>query len=117
MKHEKPTRPPYKRAGYCALRAICRLVAVVLFGIRCRGRNNMPLEGPVLICANHQSYFDPVIIGLTFNRRLNYLARQTLFRFTPFRWLIEFLDAIPIDREVMGMAGLKECLRRSIARA
>jgi 1-acyl-sn-glycerol-3-phosphate acyltransferase len=53
-----------------------------------------------------------VLIGLACNRRLNYLARQTLFRFSPFRWLINSLDAIPIDREGSGLAGLKETLRR-----
>jgi 1-acyl-sn-glycerol-3-phosphate acyltransferase len=101
-----------QRVGYDALRVFCRLVAVILFRIRCEGRHKMPDEGAVLICANHQSFFDPVLIGLTFNRRLNYLARQSLFRFAPFRWLIQFLDAIPIDRDGLGLSGLRESLRR-----
>jgi 1-acyl-sn-glycerol-3-phosphate acyltransferase len=28
------------------------------------------------------------------------------------RWLIQFLDAIPIDRDGMGLAGIRESLRR-----
>jgi 1-acyl-sn-glycerol-3-phosphate acyltransferase len=55
---------------------------------------------------------DPVIVGLSFQRRLNYLARKSLFRFPPFRWLIEFLDAIPLEHTGLGIGGLKECLRR-----
>ena len=72
----------------------------------------MPATGGALILSNHQSNFDPVLIGLACNRRLNYLARQTLFRFPPFRWLIKSLDAIPIDREGSGLGGLKETLKR-----
>jgi 1-acyl-sn-glycerol-3-phosphate acyltransferase len=49
---------------------------------------------------------------MAFTRRLNYLARKTLFRFGPFGWLIDLVDAIPIDRDGMGLAGLKETLRR-----
>jgi 1-acyl-sn-glycerol-3-phosphate acyltransferase len=64
------------------------------------------------VLSNHQSHFDPVLIGLACDRRLNYLARKTLFGFAPFRWLIESLDAIPIDREGLGLEGLKETLRR-----
>src|SRR5262249_24375113 len=64
------------------------------------------------ICANHQSYFDPVLVGLVFNQRLNFLARSTLFRFAPFRWLLEFLDAIPIERDGMGLGGLRETMKR-----
>ena len=49
---------------------------------------------------------------MAFNNRLNYLARQSLFRFTLFRWLILSLDAIPMDREGIGLGGLKETLKR-----
>lgn len=107
-----PQRSLTKRLGYSALRIFCRLVGVTCFGFRCFGRSRMPVTGAVLVCANHQSFFDPVLVGMTFDRRLNYLARKTLFD-TPFlRGLIEFLDAIPLDREGLGMQGLKECLRR-----
>ena len=72
----------------------------------------MPIEGPVLVCSNHQSNLDPVLVGLVFGRRLNFVARKTLFGFAPFRWLIQFLDAIPIDRDGMGLEGIKESMRR-----
>ena len=72
----------------------------------------MPPEGPVLVCSNHQSHLDPVLVGLVFGRRLNFVARKSLFKFPPFRWLIQFLDAIPIDRGGMGLEGIKESIRR-----
>jgi len=40
------------------------------------------------------------------------VARDTLFGFTPFAKLMLSLNAIPIDREGGGLAGLKETLRR-----
>ena len=87
-----------KRLGYGFLHIFCRLFGVILFRIRVKGRENQ-VPGGALICSNHQSFFDPVLIGLAFEERMNYLARKTLFKFPPFRWLIEYLDAIPIDRE------------------
>ena len=102
----------WKRCGYDLLRLICRIVAVALFRIRCSGRRHIPPAGPVLVCSTHQSTLDPLLVGLAFDRRMNYLARKSLFRFPGFRWLIEFLDAIPIDREGLGLAGLRESLRR-----
>jgi 1-acyl-sn-glycerol-3-phosphate acyltransferase len=101
-----------KRVWYSSLRMVCRLVAVLVFRIRCHGREHIPREGGALVLANHQSHFDSVLVGLACHRRLNYLARETLFRFAPFRWLIRSLDAIPIDREGLGLSGLKETLRR-----
>jgi 1-acyl-sn-glycerol-3-phosphate acyltransferase len=87
-------------------------VGVTLFQVRCLGHQHVPSEGGVLICSNHQSYLDPVLVGLGFRRHCNYMARDTLFRVGPFGRLISFVNAIPIDREGGGIRGLKETLKR-----
>jgi 1-acyl-sn-glycerol-3-phosphate acyltransferase len=101
-----------KRAWYEFLKILCRLGTVILFRLRGTGRENIPTTGGVLVLSNHQSQFDPVLVGLCSQRRMNFLARQSLFRFAPFRWLIQSLDAIPIDRDGTGLGGLKETLKR-----
>jgi len=98
--------------GYNAFRVIARFFGVTLFGLRVAGRENYPDTGGALICANHQSYFDPVLVGLTCERRMNYLARESLFRVPCLKQAIQFLDAIPIDRDGSGLSGLKETLKR-----
>ena len=105
-------RPLVQRLGYGFLQVVCRLAAVVFLRIRCEGRRHIPKEGGVLVCSNHQSFLDPLLVGLACDRRLNALSRKTLFRFAPLRWLIKFLDAIPIDRDGLGLSGLRETLRR-----
>ena len=101
-----------KRLWYDFLWSSFRLLAVAIFRIRVRGRERLPAEGGALILSNHQSNMDPVLVALACDRRLNFLARKSLFRFALFRWLIESLDAIPIDREGVGLGGLKETLKR-----
>jgi 1-acyl-sn-glycerol-3-phosphate acyltransferase len=94
------------------LKFLARLAAVTGFQIRYRGCEFVPPAGGGLVLSNHQSNLDPIIVGLVPERRLNYVARQTLFRFAPLRWLLHSLDGIPIDREGTGLGGLKETLRR-----
>src|SRR5262245_3070230 len=101
-----------QRLAYDAFRVLARTVGVWFYGLRVEGREHWPAEGGGLVCANHQSMFDPPLVGLTCPRRLNYLARDTLFKVPVLSQLIKFLDAIPIDREGGGLAGLKETLRR-----
>jgi 1-acyl-sn-glycerol-3-phosphate acyltransferase len=108
----KPERSLAKRWWYQSLQFACRLGSVSALGMRVFGRRHVPRGGGVLVASNHQSHFDPVLVGLAIDRRLNYLARKTLFKFAPFRWLIESLDAIPIDRDGIGVGGLKETLKR-----
>lgn len=105
-------RSRFRRVGYLVLRGLCRLACVTMFQVRCAGHQHVPATGGVLVCSNHQSYLDPVLVGLGFRRHCNYLARETLFRFSPFGWLIAFVDAIPLDRDGGGLRGLKETLKR-----
>ena len=94
------------------LKRLLQLVGVAAYGIRHAGRENIPASGGVLMVSNHQSHLDPPFVGMGVARRMNYLARDTLFHFAPFRWLIHSVDAIPIDREGIGLTGIKESLRR-----
>jgi 1-acyl-sn-glycerol-3-phosphate acyltransferase len=99
-------------AWYALLQFLSRLLVTAILGYRCQGQRHLPTVGGALVLSSHQSYFDPVLLGVPRFRRLNYLARDTLFGFFLLRWLIQSLNAIPIDREGVGMAGLKETLRR-----
>src|SRR5262245_36708030 len=80
------------------------------FGLRAHGSRHVPLRGPALLVANHQSFLDPILVGLASRRRLYYLARKTLFRNPVFGWLIRAFNAVPIDQEGVGKEGLKAIL-------
>jgi len=105
-------RSPAKRLWYRFLYLGWRLCFIATCRVRVRGRNFEPRAGGVLIMSNHQSHLDPILVGISCQRRLNFLARNTLFDFAPLGWLIHSVDAIPIEREGAGMGGIKEALRR-----
>ena len=99
------------RLWYNSLRTLCRLAGVVGFQIRCRGQEFIPPAGAAIVLANHQSNLDPMLVGMATQRRMNYLAKDTLFS-PAFAWLFRSLDTIPIDRDGTGLGGLKETLKR-----
>jgi 1-acyl-sn-glycerol-3-phosphate acyltransferase len=106
-------RSVIQRYGYWGCQQACRLAGTLAYRIRCFGQANFPTQGGGLVLANHQSHLDPVLIGMCCPRRMNYLAKKSLFKFKPFGWLIDFLDAIPLEREGIGIAGIKETIRRT----
>jgi 1-acyl-sn-glycerol-3-phosphate acyltransferase len=99
------------RLWYFGLQFVMRLLSIALLRVRCRGLEHLP-EGGCMVLPNHQSFLDPILIGITYPRRLNFLARQSLLRFAPFRWFLQSLHTIPLDREGPGLAGMRETLRR-----
>jgi 1-acyl-sn-glycerol-3-phosphate acyltransferase len=101
-----------QRLFYFLVRLASQFVAVFIFEFRCFGRENIPGPGGGLILSTHQSTVDPVMVGLSFNERLNYLARKSLFDNGIFATVIRLLDAIELDRKRGGLAGLKEAMKR-----
>jgi 1-acyl-sn-glycerol-3-phosphate acyltransferase len=82
------------------------------FSLRMQGQGNMLPDGPALIVANHQSFLDPLIIGLCARRPLVYLARKTLFKNPYFAAMIRSLNAVPIDQEGIGKEGIRVILEQ-----
>jgi len=87
-------------------------IARIFCRTRIFGREQSRIEGGVLVCSNHQSFLDPIIIGMTCRRRLSFLARESLFRNWLLARLMSFYGSFPIQREGMGIGGLKETLKR-----
>lgn len=81
------------------------------FSLRVRGREHFPRQGPVLVIANHQSFIDPVAIGVAAPRHLAYLARKTLFNNRLLGWLIWSVNAVPVDQEGIAKEGLQAILK------
>jgi 1-acyl-sn-glycerol-3-phosphate acyltransferase len=89
---------------------VCAAGMPVLFSLRIEGGQHIPRTGPALLIANHQSFLDPILLGLCTSRPLRYLARRTLFKNPFFSWLIRALRAVPIDQEGVGKEGLRTIL-------
>lgn len=79
------------------------------FSYRRSGWANLPATGPLLVVANHQSMFDPVLVGMASRRYLSFLARKNLFEQPVLAPIIRKLNAIPIDRG-LGKDGIQAVL-------
>jgi 1-acyl-sn-glycerol-3-phosphate acyltransferase len=81
-------------------------------GWRVYNPERVPLEGPVILASNHASFLDPPLVGAGVRRDINYLARESLFRFPVVGWVLRKWNSVPVDREGGGAKGLKAILDR-----
>lgn len=101
-----------QRVTYRMSRTAVRFFGRIFLRMRMLGRDQFPDQGGGLVCSNHQSYLDPILLGGFCDRRMNYLARENLFSTTFFGALIRWYDAIPVKRDGMSISGLKQTLQR-----
>ena len=98
---------------YSFLQFWVRLLFSVVFRFRALGRENVPVDGGVILAANHQSYLDPPLVGVGLDRPVHFMARKSLFEHNfLFTRLIRSLNAYPVERDRGDIAAIRETLRR-----
>ena len=75
-------------------------------------RERVPTRGSVILASNHASFLDPPLIGAGLPRALNYLARESLFDVPICGWALRNVNAVPVDRDGAGAAGLRAIFNR-----
>jgi 1-acyl-sn-glycerol-3-phosphate acyltransferase len=97
---------------YWLLNPVAVFVCRMFFHVKVKGRENLPRKGGLILASNHRSYVDPIVVAVASNRRLNFMARDDLFRNPLFGWFIHSLGAFPVKRHSADLSAMKEALRR-----
>lgn len=84
----------------------------LLFPCRAVGLEHFP-EGGALLCANHASGWDPIIIALNLPRdaRLTVLAKDQLFRIPLLGFFLRKLGIIPVKRGESDLTAIKTSMK------
>jgi 1-acyl-sn-glycerol-3-phosphate acyltransferase len=89
-----------------------RFLFATYFRWRVHYAERVPRHGPVILASNHASFLDPPLVGAGLPREINYLARESLFRYPGIGWLLRAVNSVPVNRDGGGGAGLKAILDR-----
>ena len=103
------SKVPWRELFIRAVSLATRLLFILFGGLRVRGLENIPQEGPVLIASNHTSYTDPVGILAVCPRLLHYMAAAELFDIPVIGTLIKYLQAFPVRRGENDLQAIAKC--------
>jgi 1-acyl-sn-glycerol-3-phosphate acyltransferase len=64
------------------------------------GLETIPESGPVVLFANHDSAWDPLVVGLGAapRRQIRALAKSSLWKYRPVGWVLDRMGQIPVER-------------------
>lgn len=104
--------PHVRGALWCTLQVILQNFFCVWLGYRAAGHKPLETEGGALILANHQSFLDPLLVGLPLHRPISFLARDSLFRVPLIGWILKNTHVMPINQEATSSASLRQTIRK-----
>ena len=86
-------------------------VVKVFLNIRVVNPEKEPDEGGCLICANHVSAADAVVICYAFRKnQAHFMAKKELFKIPVLSGLIKLLGAFPVDRKGSDVGAIKKAI-------
>ena len=112
--HGGPTPParrtPPQGTAWTVSRALLSLTAEPYLGVRARGADRIDPGRGGLLLANHQSFLDPLALGLPLERSITFLARDSLFRAPGFGRYLRAMKTLPIARGAPATAVMRAAL-------
>jgi len=91
-----------------------RILGWILTHLVCRyhviGKEHVPATGPLLVVANHLSWFDPILFGVVLPRRIWFFTKIEMFSWPVVGWLCKVTGQIPVHRGEGDRAALEKTL-------
>lgn len=80
------------------------------FRFRVEGQEHVPREGGMILCANHFTGHDPLVLGIASPRKVTFMAKAELFEIPVIGFLVRALGAFPVKRGQADRASLKRAI-------
>lgn len=93
------------------LKSIFWFMTVIAYRIKVTGKENIPAEGPALICPNHVHALDSVLVVTHNKRKINVLAKEELFKNGFMRFLAKVFGVYPIKQNSADLGAIKISLK------
>jgi 1-acyl-sn-glycerol-3-phosphate acyltransferase len=97
-----------KRRIRSIIRSVIRFLFKLLSKIECKGLENIPVEGGVILAVNHLSQLDSPLVFMFLTRDNISALIADSYQSNPFlRWIIHYVDGIWINREQADYRALR----------
>lgn len=104
-------RNPKGSKFFRTFRVLFSWVVGLIFRIKVVNRQNEPAEGGYVVCANHISATDPIMLCYAFRKhQVRFMAKKELFGIPVLAQLIRMLGAFPVDRGGGDVGAIKNAV-------
>ncbi len=83
----------------------------LIYRVRVIGRENEPKDRACLVCANHASYIDPVLLAAVLRRKQRFLAKKSLSRHWYLRLLFRAFGVLTVSEGDNNLLTFRQAIR------
>ncbi len=84
------------------------IVMKLFFNVKAEGLEKIPLSGPLVVCANHISWWDPCLVAYLVPRPVHFMAKKELFKNRLIAFFLRKLHAFPVNRDKPDIGAIRQ---------
>ncbi len=96
---------------YHPFKFIAKVIFKLIYRIEIINKENIPKEGRLLLCSNHISVFDPVVLSIILPREIAWMGKKELFENKLMAKLFTNLGVFPVDRNETELSTIKHAMK------
>ena len=98
---------------YSVVLPVIRVLLKTILPVKYHGLENVSgMEAPFILMANHTSMLDPFMMAAAVPKyQIRFIGKKELWKFPPFAWFANNINAIPVDRHNTDMEAMRACMR------
>ena len=96
---------------YKSFRFIANVIFKTIYRIEIVNKDKIPKEGRFILCSNHISIFDPVVLSIIVPREIAWMGKKELFENKIFAKLFHKLGVFPVDRNETELSTIKHSMK------
>ncbi|NLK64820.1 MAG: 1-acyl-sn-glycerol-3-phosphate acyltransferase [Tissierellia bacterium] len=90
---------------------VLRVLVFLIFDFKVYNKENLNnTEGGLIVCGNHRSMFDPVMLAVSTKRQVHFMGKKELFESKFWGFIFRRLGAFPVDRKGVSLSAVKSSL-------
>lgn len=95
---------------YNILQTLIKIYLLIFYKVKIHGDINL-LNENLIICPNHVSYLDPLLIKDLTKRPIHFMAKKEIFKNSFINYFLNKLKAFPVDRDGNDLKALMNAVK------
>ena len=87
-----------------------KIFTLILFRVETHGQENIEKDKPYIMCANHTSNWDPVVLYTATKREMHMMSKEELFVNKFIYWFAGKMNVFPVRRGKQDIESIKKSL-------
>lgn len=96
---------------YTIATSIVKVMFLIIFRVKLINVENFNnTKGRCIICSNHISNFDPIVLACFTKRQISFMAKKELFMVPVVKTVVKWLNVFPVDRTGVTVSSMKHAV-------